>query len=298
MGFEPNEMDAKTEEIIDFAEIGDHIDQPVRTYSSGMKSKLGFAISTAIKPDILILDEVLSVGDALFRSKAFSRMKKLIEDDNTTVLFVSHNDQNIIQICDNAVLLDNGGLQSNGTAKEVVEVYLENIRMLNGKKAKRVNINDSVLYQNKKSEIFNCNIYNKKSQIVQELVAFDMYFIEFNVKFQEEHHSVAFSFRIKNTIGLNISGVNTQDNPIAYVGPDQSYKIKVSFIPTLNQGLYLINLGVSCQDLNTGKTIVSSQVDDILKFRIINRPNGLSTGIVYQSQKFHIEKNGFKINNM
>ncbi|MDH5719778.1 MAG: ABC transporter ATP-binding protein [Spirochaetia bacterium] len=123
MGYEAAEMDKHEKDIIDFAELGPHIDQPFRTYSSGMRSKLGFAISTAVKPEILILDEVLSVGDALFRRKAFARMEDLIKDENTTVLFVSHNDQNIIQICTYAILLKEGALLLESSTKNVTKYY-------------------------------------------------------------------------------------------------------------------------------------------------------------------------------
>jgi lipopolysaccharide transport system ATP-binding protein len=122
LGFTRKQMDARIEEILDFAGIGDFIHQPVKTYSSGMKVRLAFAVSINVNPDILILDEVLAVGDELFRRKCYAKMEQILRSDKT-VLYVSHNAPNIIELCTRAILLDKGELLLEGSPKLVVAQY-------------------------------------------------------------------------------------------------------------------------------------------------------------------------------
>ena len=102
--------------------LGDFINVPVKNYSSGMKSRLGFAIATIVEPDILILDEVLSVGDAKFRKKSTKKIKSMIEN-NVTVLFVSHSIDQVLDLCNKAILLEKGHLVAYGTSEEIAELY-------------------------------------------------------------------------------------------------------------------------------------------------------------------------------
>ena len=125
LGYSTKYMEERFEEIVDFAEIRDFLNVPVSNYSSGMRAKLGFSISTMVDPDILILDEVLSVGDAKFRRKSFKKMKGMIKDKDSTVLFVSHSLRQVKRLCNKAILLENGKLTMNGDAKEVTERYKE-----------------------------------------------------------------------------------------------------------------------------------------------------------------------------
>lgn len=111
------------DEIVDFAEIRDFLDTPIKNFSSGMTARLGFAIATIVKPDILIVDEILSVGDYKFREKCNERMKQLLSD-GTTLLFVSHNAEEVMQLCDNAIWLEHGNVKEIGTAKEVCRHYM------------------------------------------------------------------------------------------------------------------------------------------------------------------------------
>ncbi len=110
------------ERIIDFAQLGDYIDQPVRTYSSGMKMRLGFAINVNIDPDILVVDEALSVGDASFKRKCKDKINDIIES-GTTVLYVSHNPESVTEICDRALYLKKGELMYDGDVKEAYAMY-------------------------------------------------------------------------------------------------------------------------------------------------------------------------------
>jgi len=122
-GFTMDEIMAKMDDIIEFAEIGEFIDKPVNTYSSGMYSKLAFSLATELNTDILLIDEVLSVGDEHFAKKSYYRMKELIEDKNHTVVIVSHNLNTLEDLCDEILWIHDGEMKMIGEPKEVLEQY-------------------------------------------------------------------------------------------------------------------------------------------------------------------------------
>ena len=122
LGLSRRDIDDRFEDIIDFAEIGEHLDQPVKNYSSGMQMRLAFAVAINVDPEILIVDEALSVGDELFQRKCFSRIEK-IKKKGATILFVSHSGGAVIELCDRAILLDSGELISQGLPKAIVGGY-------------------------------------------------------------------------------------------------------------------------------------------------------------------------------
>ena len=115
----------KEQEIIDFAEIGEFIDMPVRTYSSGMYSKLAFSITAILETDIMLIDEVLSVGDQKFKKKSYEKMKSLISNRERTVVIVSHSLDTIADLCDKVMWMHEGKLIEIGTPDEVLPRYLE-----------------------------------------------------------------------------------------------------------------------------------------------------------------------------
>ena len=125
LGFSEKQVKEKEQEIIEFSELGDFIDAPVRTYSSGMYSKLAFSITAILETDIMLIDEVLSVGDASFKKKSFNKMKELISDENRTVIIVSHSMDTIKELCSKALWIHNGEMKMYGESREVVEKYLE-----------------------------------------------------------------------------------------------------------------------------------------------------------------------------
>lgn len=122
LGLSNEEIDARFNDIVAFADIGDFIDQPVKTYSSGMMVRLAFAVAINVDPQILIVDEALSVGDELFQRKCFSRIEA-IKQNGATILFVSHSGSTVVELCDHAVLLDSGEKLAMGTPKTIVGKY-------------------------------------------------------------------------------------------------------------------------------------------------------------------------------
>lgn len=126
LGLTRQEVDAKLDKIIAFADIGEHVDQPVKTYSSGMFARLAFSVAIHVDPDILIVDETLSVGDAWFQHKSMARMRKLMES-GCTVLFVSHSIDAVRALCDHAIWIDGGRLKMQGNVTEVTNAYMNDV---------------------------------------------------------------------------------------------------------------------------------------------------------------------------
>lgn len=133
LGFSEKEIEEKSQAIIDFAEIGAFIDRPVRTYSSGMYSKLAFSITAMLETDIMLVDEVLSVGDEQFRQKSLNKMKELINDRKRTVIIVSHSIPTLRELCDQVLWMHEGEVKRIGKADEVLKEYAGYMNPASGK---------------------------------------------------------------------------------------------------------------------------------------------------------------------
>jgi ABC-type polysaccharide/polyol phosphate transport system ATPase subunit len=127
LGFTHSEMEEKFSDIVAFAELQDFIDAPMRTYSSGMWARLGFAVATDVKPDILIVDEILSVGDEAFQRKSAERMQSF-QDQGATILIVSHNMDVITAMCDRAAWIDHGQVRLVAPAREAIQTYRDSLQ--------------------------------------------------------------------------------------------------------------------------------------------------------------------------
>ncbi len=125
LGFNREQIDEKIDEIIEFSELGDFIERPVKTYSSGMHSKLAFSITAILETEIMLIDEVLSVGDAKFKKKSYAKMKSLIENKDRTVIIVSHSSETLQKLCDNILWLHDGEIKMIGTTEDVLPKYDE-----------------------------------------------------------------------------------------------------------------------------------------------------------------------------
>lgn len=125
LGFSEELVNEKMNEIIEFSELGKFIDKPVKTYSSGMYSKLSFAITAILETDIVLIDEVLSVGDAKFKKKSYAKMKELITQEDRTVVIVSHSSETLRKLCDTILWLHDGEIKMQGSMEEVLPMYEE-----------------------------------------------------------------------------------------------------------------------------------------------------------------------------
>ena len=125
LGFTKEQIEEKLDEIIEFSELGTFIDRPVKTYSSGMHSKLAFSITAILETEIMLIDEVLSVGDAKFKKKSYAKMKSLIDNKDRTVIIVSHSSETLKNLCDNILWIHDGEMKMLGTVEEVLPKYNE-----------------------------------------------------------------------------------------------------------------------------------------------------------------------------
>ncbi|MBQ3562418.1 MAG: ABC transporter ATP-binding protein, partial [Clostridia bacterium] len=125
LGFTKEQIEEKLDEIIEFSELGVFIDRPVKTYSSGMHSKLAFSITAILETEIMLIDEVLSVGDAKFKKKSYAKMKSLIDNKDRTVIIVSHSSETLKNLCDNILWIHDGEMKMIGTVDEVLPKYNE-----------------------------------------------------------------------------------------------------------------------------------------------------------------------------
>ncbi len=142
LGMTKAEIDKKFDEIVEFSEVGQFIDTPVKRYSSGMKVKLAFSVASHLDSEIMIMDEVLAVGDVAFQNKCIARMKKVAEEEGRTILYVSHNMQTVKSLCDRCIVLSHGTIAFEGSTEEAIAVYmqdknLDNTTIFNTAEAKR-----------------------------------------------------------------------------------------------------------------------------------------------------------------
>lgn len=144
LGYTREYIQSKYDEIVEFSELGNFINVPLKNYSSGMRARLGFSIATAVEPDVLILDEVLSVGDAKFRTKSLKKVQSMF-DKGVTVLFVSHSIDQVKAICDKAILLDHGKIIAKGDVDEVSDIYDQMTRGVKDSKAKAMKEEKEIL---------------------------------------------------------------------------------------------------------------------------------------------------------
>lgn len=130
LGFSEDEIKERLDEIIEFSELGDFIYKPVISYSSGMYSKLAFAITAILETDIMLIDEVLSVGDIHFKEKSYNKMKELISDENRTVIIVSHSSNTLLSLCSRVIWLNDGEMLGDGKSEDIVEQYEEYMKSI------------------------------------------------------------------------------------------------------------------------------------------------------------------------
>ena len=221
-GLTNSEIKAREQEIIDFADIGAHLDQPVKTYSSGMFARLAFACAINVDPDILIVDEVLSVGDMAFQMKCFKKFEQF-KERKKTILFVSHNVNDILINCTRAMILQQGRCIFDGDAKEGVERYKKlmsgiDIEENRGGETETEAIqyehayelnNDMLVYGNGKADIIDYGVFDSNGKPTGSIKSHENVKITMKVKFNEDLDDPIFAIGFKNVKGLELCGVNT-----------------------------------------------------------------------------------------
>ncbi len=258
IGFSKEEIDAKLQDILDFADIGEFVNQPVKTYSSGMFVRLAFAVAINIEPEILIVDEALSVGDVFFQSKCYRKFDEF-KQMGKTILFVSHDLSSISKYCDRVVLLDKGVKLGEGNAKEMIDAYkqvlvdqydenrkkeaLENT----GRELPDALNEDTLEYGSGKASIKECFIVDEKGKRTNAIVKGSEFTIHMKVEFHERVSAPIFAFTIKNVKGTEITGTNTMFEKAFMEAVEAGSRKEVCFTQrmTLQGGEYLLSFGLT-----------------------------------------------------
>lgn len=258
MGFSDKEIEEKLPEILKFADIGDYVYQPVKTYSSGMFVRLAFAVAINIEPEILIVDEALSVGDVFFQAKCYHKFEEF-KKMGKTIVFVSHDLSSISKYCDRVYLLNQGNLLGEGSPKEMIDAFK---RVLvgqyevpeddeNGMAVPDGAVNPELLeYGTKQAEITEFYVTDEKNIKTTAVIKGSEFTIHVKVKFHERIVAPIFAFSFKNIKGTEITGTNSMIEK-AFLQPVEAGSMKdVTFTQkmSLQGGEYLLSLGVTGYD--------------------------------------------------
>ncbi len=265
IGFSEAEIDAKLQTILEFADIGEFVHQPVKTYSSGMFVRLAFAVAINIEPEILIVDEALSVGDVFFQAKCYHKFEEF-KKMGKTILFVSHDLSSISKYCDRVILLNKGTMLGEGTPKEMIDIYkqvlvgqydeveIEGTNLLDdpditqqaGNLADGYN-KDALEYGNKEVEITSIFLLDEGGKHTTTFLKQTDFTISLTVKFHKRIEQPIIAFTLKDVKGVEITGTNTYVEK-AIVNPvEEGTELTVTFRQnmSLQGGDYLLSLGLT-----------------------------------------------------
>ena len=291
MGFKKEEIDERLNSILQFADIGDFVNQPVKTYSSGMFVRLAFAVAINIDPEILIVDEALSVGDVFFQVKCYHKFEEF-KKMGKTILFVSHDLGSISKYCDRVVLLNKGLKIDEGEPKEIVDEYKQILvkqeQKLDVDKPQEVFqqnedekewksnllLNPQVIdYGEKKAEIIDFAVVDNKGKITSNIEKGTEFEIRFKVRFYRTIEEPIFAFTIKDVQGTEITGTNTMYENISSGTVKNGEERIVSFKQRMDlQGKnYVLALG--CVGFNDSRFVVYHRLYDVCNINVISEKN-------------------------
>lgn len=294
MGFTEKEIDERLQDILDFADIGDFIHQPVKTYSSGMFVRLAFAVAINIDPEILIVDEALSVGDVFFQAKCYHKFEEF-KKMGKTILFVSHDLTSIAKYCDRVILLNKGVKLAEGNPKDMVNMYKkllvhqldeETLEDVSGKssigeksesgKAWKDNfeINPTITdYGEKQAEIVDFAIIDQYGAYSSIIEKGSVYKVKAKIHFHETVKNPIFTITIKNKQGTDITGTNTMFERIETGTVNAGEERIVTYEQKMNLqgGDYLLSLG--CTGYVGDNFVVYHRLYDLVSFNVLSDKN-------------------------
>lgn len=317
LGLTEAQISERFDEIEAFADIGEFIDQPVKTYSSGMYVRLAFAVAINVQPEILVIDEALSVGDEGFQRKCYARIDA-IRDAGATVLFVSHSAGAVVDLCDRAVLLDQGELIAEGTPKHVVSQYqrllhtpADRTRAVRGEiqsmprdgsstatiqrggqaEAAVVRRPDAywdaglvppatVEYENRGAEVIDPHLQTLDGKRVNVIVPGESYAYAYGVRITRTVAGVCCGMMIRTLTGIDLGGCATARGieEMELVTAGTELEVRLRFRCLLAPGTYFLNAGVKGR-FGEGEEIVNRWVD-VAMFRVMQIPDAVATGLV------------------
>ena len=251
MGFSKKEIDERLDSILQFADIGDYVYQPVKTYSSGMFVRLAFAVAINIDPEILIVDEALSVGDVFFQSKCYHKFEEF-KAQGKTILFVSHDLSSIAKYCDRVVVLNKGEKLSEGGPKEMIDLYKQVLvgQFAHEKDDKINSVSkdtnaDALEYGSNDARITEIYITDSNGLRTNAILKGSKFSVHMKVKFINDVKQPIFAFSIKNVKGTEICGTNTMYEKAFLEDVSAGNELLISFTQNmdLQGGEYLLSFG-------------------------------------------------------
>ncbi len=282
MGFSKKEIDDRLQDILDFADIGEYVYQPCKTYSSGMFVRLAFAVAINIDPEILIVDEALSVGDVFFQAKCYHKFEEF-KAQGKTILFVSHDLTSIAKYCDRVVLLNKGVKLREGGPKEIIDAYKQVLvgqyteapaDEADGEEKKEAldsSINPELLeYGDGRATINDYYITDKNGLKTTAIIKGEPFTIHFTVDFAADITGPIFAFTVKNIKGTEITGTNTMYEK-AFLEPVKAGESKtVTFTQDMNLqgGEYLLSFG--CTGYEKDDFVVYHRLYDVINLTVIS----------------------------
>lgn len=292
-GFSREEVDERLEDILQFADIGDFVHQPVKTYSSGMFVRLAFAVAINIDPEILIVDEALSVGDVFFQAKCYKKFEEF-KKNGKTILLVSHSLGTVAKYCDKVVLLNKGVKVSEGTPSEMIDLYKKILvsspadldDLVNGEAETidevfvtdnwkgKLTLNPHInSYGNMDAEIIDFAIIDKKKKITNNLNKGEEFSIKIKVKFYQLIRNPIIAFTILNLQGTDVSGTNTMLEDADIKDAEKGDIKTVTFTQKLDiqGGEYLLSLG--CTGFRDGEFTVYHRLYEVCNINVISDKN-------------------------
>lgn len=299
IGFTKEEIDAKLQAILDFADIGDFVYQPVKTYSSGMFVRLAFAVAINIEPEILIVDEALSVGDVFFQAKCYRKFEEF-KKMGKTILMVSHDLSSISKYCDKVILLNHGVKMDEGEPKEIVDLYKkvlvgqagedagqaeavievaeENQEKKNLETADKwvrpFQMNPQLLeYGDKRVKIRDFTIQDAKGNYTNTIEKNTTFKILVSIQFETKVQEPIVAYTFKNVHGTEITGTNTMYEKMDIRPCEEGEEVIITFTQTMNLqgGEYLLSLG--CTGYQDGSFTVFHRLYDVCNITVVSNKN-------------------------
>ena len=292
-GFTEQEIESRMQDILDFADIGDYVKQPVKTYSSGMFVRLAFSVAINIDPEILIVDEALSVGDVFFQAKCYHKFEEF-KKMGKTIIFVSHDLSSVSKYCDRVVLLNQGVKLGEGSPKEMIDDYKrvlvgqyelpesksessllndEQIQAAVQKKAAKQDTSKLLEYGTKEAVIEQFYMTDDRGTESKSIIKGSEFTIHMKVRFKSDLPAPIFAFSIKTVKGTEITGTNTMFEK-AFLEPVKAGAVKdITFTQkmSLQGGEYLLSFGVTGYDGNDFQ--VYHRLYDALDLTVISDKN-------------------------
>lgn len=309
MGLTKEEIETTKQDVIDFADIGEHLYQPVKTYSSGMFARLAFACAINVDPDILIVDEVLSVGDMAFQLKCFKKFEEF-KSKGKTILFVTHSVSDILKNCTRVIILESGKKTFDGDVKEGVDLYK---KIITGNAPKNSNLDkvseeikidddpntwkshfnqnpNLIEYGNLDAEVIDYGIFDTNRNYLSIIDNEKEVVLKSKIKFNKEVDNPIFTMTIKNFNGVEVAGTNTMIEKI-YPGKfEKGDIVEVEFIQKLPLAPNKYTLSFSCTHINAkGELEILNRKYEALLIEIMS--NKECVGIAKLDTKINIIKN-------